>query len=132
MYQLGLIALFGALAYLFNEFAEASIKNEWHDTGNWLNSIKSWQNKWKLKKYRPLPYQKKWYHFGIAPSYEERYPYSSTILVAFTDGEHLFQELSKLSIIAAIFVIGWEFALAYFVGTLIGGFIKEIFIKQIN
>lgn len=127
-----LTAIIGILFYLTNEFEEASLKNEWKDKGNWLNSIKSWQNKWKRKNYKLVPYKKKWYHFGIAPAYEERFIYSSTVFVFITDGEHFFQLLKKLLIFTLIFYIDWKLGCIFIVGTLIGGLIKELFIKQIN
>tara|TARA_R110000751_G_scaffold262043_1_gene361283 strand:+ start:78 stop:515 length:438 start_codon:yes stop_codon:yes gene_type:complete len=40
-----------------------------------------------------VPYKNKWYHFGITPKFEEKFPYSTTILVFLTDGWHLTQFL---------------------------------------
>lgn len=124
-----LTAIIGILFYLVNEFEEASIKNEWNSTGNWLNSVISWRNKWA---YPLRASSKHWYHFGIRPGNEEAFPFSSTLFVFITDGEHFFQLLKKLLIFTLIFYIDWKLGCIFIAGTLIGGLIKEVFIKQIN
>ncbi len=129
MITLIIIAITGLFAYLFNEFAEASIKNEWKFNGSFWNSKLSWTRKYSKGL---VPYQKKWYYFGYKPAYKERFAFSSTILVFLTDGEHLFQLLIKCIIIAGFVVIDWKLGIAYLCGSLIGGVIKELFIKQIN
>lgn len=55
--------------------------------------IDSWRNKWKLHSNEPLKeYNKKWYYLWfLTPKYKERFPFSSTILVAFTDPWHKIQ-----------------------------------------
>ena len=52
-----------------------------------------WKNKWKLTAEGKLRYYKgkDWYYFGHYPKYEEKFPYSSTILVCFTDSWHKYQ-----------------------------------------
>lgn len=63
---------------------------------NQLDS-ESWKNKWywnitvQYGKHR-LPYESKWYYFGLyKPEFKERFPFSSTILVFTTDKWHLFK-----------------------------------------
>lgn len=52
-----------------------------------------WKNKWsttldgKLKLYK----KKHWYYFGHYPLFEEKFLYSSTFLVCFTDDWHKYQ-----------------------------------------
>lgn len=51
---------------------------------------KSWKNKYKL----PLQVGKKhWYNFGYVPSFEERFPYSTTIFVGLTDAWHMLKTI---------------------------------------
>lgn len=83
--------------------------------------IDGWKAKWAL----PLqPYERKWYHFGIAPRYEERFAFSSTLLVWVTDTEHLLQFGQTV----AIGVIAWQLGglLPVLVGLAIGQIIKEL------
>ena len=64
---------------------------------DWWNKNSSWKMKWKIDWWNkmPLPNNKKpWYYLGMhKPMYIERFPYSSTILVSFTDGWHLLQNI---------------------------------------
>lgn len=80
-----------------------------------------WLAKWAypLRAYAP-----KWYHFGIAPRYEERFAFSSTLLVWVTDTEHLLQFGQTV----AIGVIAWQLGglLPVLVGLAIGQIIKEL------
>lgn len=61
----------------------------------WWNKSASWTNKWKLKDGNPIPNNKRpfYYLFMFKPNYIEKFPYSSTALVAFTDGWHLLQKI---------------------------------------
>lgn len=54
-----------------------------------------WKNKWKLSPNGKLiKYNEKaWYYFGVYPRFKENFPYSSTILVCFTDSWHKYQFL---------------------------------------
>lgn len=63
-----------------------------------------WKNKWKLGPTgKLLRYNEKhWYYFGFYPYYKERFPYSSTILVCFTDHWHMYQFLFLRCIYLAI------------------------------
>lgn len=65
----------------------------------YFNKSESWVNKWKY----PLePAEPKWYYFGIVPKYKEKFPYSSTWLVAYTDFWHLMQSVMLSCFSAAI------------------------------
>ena len=52
-----------------------------------------WKNKWKLTpEGKLIRYGKRrWYHLFKTPKYEEKFPFSSTILVCFTDNWHRYQ-----------------------------------------
>jgi len=53
------------------------------------NKSEGWKNKWK----QPLePGEKMWYHIS-KPRYIEKYPYSSTFLVLFTDFWHMMKSI---------------------------------------
>ena len=122
--------------YLFNEFEDRSIKSQWDTNVNFLNTNKSWKNKWKLDyKNRVIPYKytpNQWYYFRVYPRYEERFVYSSTILVGITDGEHLFQLLKNLFILLGIGIINPIFMLIFLTGRLTMSLIKEAIIKWLR
>jgi hypothetical protein len=63
-----------------------------------------WNKKWKLSKNGKLIryYGKDWYYFGHYPNFKERFPYSSTILVCFTDNWHKYQFIFLRCIYLAI------------------------------
>ena len=123
----------GGLFYLFNELEDESVRNRWSHHQQFFNSIKSWKNKWNIGAGETLlPAKYKWYYFGIIPAHEERFPYSSTILVWVTDGEHLFQFLKKRAIDVGFLVLDWKYFVAWELGTLIVGIIKEKFLKKIQ
>lgn len=52
-----------------------------------------WKNKWKLtSEGKLIRYKRKrWYHLLKTPKYEEKFPFSSTILVCLTDNWHRYQ-----------------------------------------
>ena len=52
-----------------------------------------WSKKWKLSASGKLiKYNRKdWYYFGQYPAFKESFPYSSTLLVCFTDNWHRYQ-----------------------------------------
>lgn len=56
-----------------------------------FRGVNDWQNKYKRINGVFVPYSKKWYHFGYKPTYEEAFPYSTTIFVFLTDKWHFFQ-----------------------------------------
>lgn len=129
-----LIALCGLMFLLFNELEDECIKSTWKKYVTFLNTNKSWKNKWRLDIFgnqilNPL---KKWYYFGINPKYKERFYLSSTILVFLTDGEHLFQFFKKRSIELAFLILSWKLLIAWTIGTMIMQLIKEKFLKNIN
>ena len=127
------VGLFGLLFYLFNEFEDRSVRNRWKKYPRFLNSGISWRNKWQIGIMgEPLKVEKKWYYFGVYPKYRERFPYSSTILVFLTDGEHLFQFLKKLSISAGFLVVDWRLMAAWIIGTIVMQFIKEKWLKGLQ
>lgn len=126
------IAIVGLIYILVNELEDRSIKNRWQKWTEFLNTGEAWKNKYALDSDGSLiPYKKKWYYFGIHPSYKERFLYSSTIFVFVTDGEHLFQFIKNIAILVGFFIIDWLLAIAWFIGARIGTFIKEI-IKKIQ
>ena len=59
------------------------------------NKNESWHLKWKTdNNFNLTGSGKHWWYFGLHRTrYDERFPYSSTILVFLTDGWHLFQFL---------------------------------------
>jgi hypothetical protein len=131
--QLLYVSLSGFLYYFFNEMEDESIKSNWKFNQQWLNTSLSWKNKWKLSAGgHIIPYEGHWYHFGIKPSSEERFAYSSTILVFVTDGEHLFQFLKNIFILFAVYFASENIYIvgAFLVGKLFSSLIKEAFLKR--
>jgi len=61
----------------------------------------SWKNKWLLdKRGNVMPTNKKlWYYPINSPLYTERFPYSSTFFVAFTDFWHRCETLKAISLV---------------------------------
>ena len=70
-----------------------------------------WKNKWKLDdEGRLIPYVSKWYHFGfIEPKYVEKFPYSSTVFVSFTDRWHRWKSLFLTCLFAAMVILNIDF-----------------------
>jgi len=127
------IGLLGFLAYLFNEFEDESVRNRWKKHQDFLNIKLSYKNKWALDKNGKLSSPKyKWYYFGVIPAYKERFPYSSTLLVFLTDGEHLFQFLKFRMLDIAFLIIDWRFLVAFEAGKFLSSFVKEKFLKYIQ
>ena len=127
------IGLLGFLAYLFNELEDESVRNRWKKHQNFLNTKSSYKNKWALDKDgNLLPSEKNWYYFGVVPPYKERFPYSSTLLVFLTDGEHLFQFLKFRMLDIAFLIIDWRFLIAFEAGKFLSSFLKEKFLKYIQ
>jgi hypothetical protein len=128
-----IVVLLSILYMFFKELEEESHHNTF--TGkhaNWLNNRTSWINKWAVDDNGfAIPYKKKWYHFNIPHRYEERFPFSSTILVGLTDGEHFFQLLQIISLFCIISLFSFYGALSYLSGVLILGFLKESLLKDI-
>ena len=102
---------------------------------DWFNKSKSWKCKWK----DPLtPGRTHWYHFGFIPKYEERFIYSSTLFVAYTDFWHLMQSVMlncfSLAIALNLVIIDldlvfWGFLVNFFLIRLAFGLGFEPFYK---
>jgi hypothetical protein len=158
---LGLIVVLAFLFMLFNELEDECVRSTWKKditilkwtfTPKFFNSDTSWKNKWKLdSKGDLMPIVKdkvfklkifkwviinvkyyKWYYFLVDPKHVESFLYSSTIFVYLTDGEHLFQFIKKRAIDIGFFVIGWQYAAAWIIGTVIMTLIKERFLHHIQ
>jgi len=82
----------------------------------------SWKNKWKWNQIfinnehpmgmsRTLLMKSPWYYFGLfKPEYEEKFPYSSTILVFLTDDWHFKKWLTFLcyELIVSLLIVSYE------------------------
>jgi len=70
---------------------------KWAASGSWLI-------KWKLKDGKPIPNTKRlWYYLWLyKPDNKERFFYSSTFLVMFTDGWHTGQFLMRSAFMFAV------------------------------
>jgi hypothetical protein len=122
------IIILGVLYYIFDELEDKCIRNKWEVYPELFNSKNTWKNKWKLDLFGNLiPYKFKWYHFGVHPKYEEKFPYSSTILVGLTDPEHLFQEIKYICVYLAFLILGFKYFLFFFIGKSISSFTREAF-----
>jgi|GEM_PF-2870718 len=144
------ILILGFLAAGFRELMEHARDDKFQAsfwgyklTFNYLNTGhnplrgRSWKNKWKTDHIdKPIPCIKKpWYYFGLfKPEYEERFAYSSTFLVPFTDGEHLFQLFSTLSVCLIPYSIIQESTLFFLplIGFAFLGFVKETVFPQVS
>lgn len=98
MLDMFIIIIFTILIGFINALKDSSALGRFNT--DWWNKNISWKMKWKIDKTTysdkmPLPNNKKpWYYLGMhKPMYIERFPYSSTILVSFTDGWHLLQNI---------------------------------------
>jgi hypothetical protein len=131
--ELILTLILSIVYMLFKELEEESHQNRFKGKYSmWLNNEESYINKWKLNKYqKPLPYIKKWYHFGFGARYEEKFPYSSTILVSVTDGEHFFQLIQILCIYGIVTIYSICGGISFLLGVLILGMLKETILKNI-
>lgn len=123
-------AIGGLLFYLFNELEDACKLNLFSSQHSWLNSSDSWRNKYA----KPLrPYRQKWYNFGTKPDFAEAFPYSSTVLVFLTDGEHFFQFMKfRVIEVTILLLCGWFLALAWMAGSTLMKVIKEVFFKKFD
>ena len=108
--ELLLIALFGVCFALFRELSEHAKENNFTDWGKWWNTSTSWRNKHEWGNRLNIP---KWVF--------------KTVLVWTTDAEHLFQLLSFLFAISAVYIGGsWKEALAFYIGAQALGAIKPL------
>lgn len=75
--------------------------------GDFFNAS-GWTNKWKLNfmgdPIKSTKHDHPWYLQLYQPEYVERFPFSSTLLVALTDGWHLLKEI-VLTLISILIVI---------------------------
>lgn len=139
------IFFFGVLFYSFNELEDACVRNKFKNRGIWWNTGMSWKNKYKLDSDGDLlPYEKKWYHFGFSPKFEEKFPFSTTFLVFLTDGEHFFQfmkfKVVELIIVGFCFILYqiladikvWFLLLGYMTGETLSKLVKEKYLKFID
>lgn len=87
MYLLILVCVFLARAFkaAADRISEGSFNKDY-----WSKDV-SWKNKWKLFDGELRFNDKKlWYYLWLySPRFVERFPYSSTFFVSFTDGWHL-------------------------------------------
>lgn len=125
------ILISGFLFMLFNELEDECIRNTWKGKFSKWNSKNSWKNKWKLDSQENLmSYIPKWYHFGVRMSFEERYPFGSTLFVGFSDAEHFFQMMKILSVCLGFSTFGVLPTITFFCGHLILGIAKETIFKK--
>lgn len=133
--------LLSVLFIMFREFEDESARNNWKKplkflwwtfSVKWLNTKTSWKNKWAWENNELVPYKKKWYHFGVAPRHKEAFPFSSTLLVGFTDGEHTFQKHQLNSLFGILFIWNWIPGVIVFIGIYSFTFIKEKYFKNIQ
>ena len=134
--------MLGFVFFMFRDFEDESARGAWKKplkllwwtfSVKWLNTDKSWFNKWKLGEDGTVQeYEPKWYHFGVAPKHKEAFPFSSTFLVGFTDGEHAFQKNQLNAIFGMFFIWNWMAGLSVIVGIYSFTFIKEKYLKSIS
>ena len=121
-----LIAAIAILYYFTSESEDRCKEDKWKTNKQFLNTNLSWKNKYALNLIGELkPYEQKWYHFGIKPAYEERFPYSTTLFVFLTDGEHLFQFIRGLLVLGVITLLNPLYGLVWFVSTKAAAIFKE-------
>jgi hypothetical protein len=108
-----LILIFGFTYALFRELGEHAKDNRFPDKwGRWWNSDTSWTNKYR------------WF-----PSW-----FWKTAGVWATDAEHFFQLLATLSILLAFYFSpgGLDAVGLFYLGTIISGAFKELFLKNVQ
>lgn len=97
-----LSTIFTMLAGVTNAYMDLSAENRFKD--NKYNKTKGGnndENKWKQPYEKPS--KNPWYYFGfVKPRYVEAFPYSSTILVSFTDWWHRYQMMMLTAFCFAI------------------------------
>jgi hypothetical protein len=107
-------------------------KGAWWSTG-------SWTNKWRLNSLGGLivQHRKLWYYgWYFTPKFVERFPYSSTVLVAWTNAWHFFQMLMLTSFkLAVCLLLPYNILLSYIALTLAYGigfyfFYNKLLIKN--
>jgi len=81
----------------------------------------TWKNKYKKDKEGNLvPFKNAWYYFGFyKPTYQEAFPFSTTMFVAFTDKWHKYESLQGHCVVmvaASLMPTWWMFGTAFVVG----------------
>jgi len=138
-----IVLVAGILFLFFNELEDECMKNTWKKDVkflwwtfdlDFLNAQTGWKKKWKLDDDGNLipNTTKHWYYFTVDPKYVEKFYLSSTMFVWLTDGEHLFQFIKKRMIDIGFLAIGWQFFVAWSIGTMIMQFIKEKFLPWLR
>jgi hypothetical protein len=139
-----LAAVCVAIYKVADELQDESVNNAWRKpflglSLNFLNKRIGWRKKWRFQsaqesptgKIRMIPVseQRQLWYLGIYRStWAEAFPFSSTLLVWLTDGEHLFQLIKDLFMGAAVGLISgsWIYGLGAFGITWLVGFFKEL------
>jgi len=130
-YVLVSVFICGFLTYMFNEFEDKSVRNGWKNP-KW-NIKNSWKHKWAWKDGKQLPYEKKWYYFGIIkPDHKEAFMYSSTLLVWMTDKEHLFQMVKFKFIFIGILLVSIPASIVWGLGKFTMSFLKEWLFQKLD
>ncbi|HMM12441.1 MAG TPA: hypothetical protein PKE03_10145 [Bacteroidales bacterium] len=152
MLTIFLLFVCGFLFLLFNECEDESVRNNWKGRYAWLNQRGSWKRKWRIVNNETVPFKPDyysfslavsgqriqfsfpvhWWYFGVYPENEERFPFSSTILVFLTDPEHMFQFLKLRMIELAFLVISWQACISWFVSTRLFALVKEKWLPNIS
>ncbi len=124
-----LIGLAGFAYLMANEIEDECVRNTFTFCEEYLNSNIAWKNKWYWNEEgEQIPNQRpaKCYLWIFEPDYQERFYLSTTLFVFITDGEHLFQFIKNTAILLGFLAIGWELALAWFIGKSIAQLVKEL------
>jgi len=99
----------------FNDSILSNIKNDL--IRDWCDPSKSWYLKWKIVDGKQVLQTKKlWYYLWIfTPKYVERFPFSSTWLVKYTDLWHTSEFIRRTSI--AIIILSYSIGMYLFIST---------------
>jgi len=121
-----------SIAAVLNAGMDLMIIRRFRLDGMFWDPHKSWIKKWKSI-VRPYEY---WYYLGLyKPTYQERFPYSSTFLVFLTDGWHLFKSLFLVCFVLAIVyyepILGfWDPVLFYLAYTTVFTYFYQYILKR--
>lgn len=93
-------AIGDTLLYRYDQSIFAKLYNQ-----HYFNPVISWQNKYDMTVLPDNP----WYYFKLyTPKYKERFPYSTTVFVGFTDAWHLTNWIRNRCIDIILFIyIPW-------------------------
>jgi len=126
-----------------DELQDESVNSSWRKPFlglplSFLNKRTGWLSKWETQQTdrgeRPKPAtkaDKARYLWLYTPRHKERFPYSSTMMVFLTDGEHLFQLVKDIlvGLSVALFTQDPLLGLYAFSATLLTGLVKEVLKK---